>query len=280
MRCANDLGPAMLHQLVRAHGATLLIVVDDDARLADSGTERQLRVTATIANIHDEPVRDPRVLYGPRDKATALIARNSPKMDRVSLGASALAWPPIRDCIVELFRVTGGDTTETAQSIGRLRTFAAADPPPIPVEFWGPSEFGVCPRLLEALLEAHRGPSGPALEALDEYMRPGPRWLTFAAPTAPTVAANWTVARLREAQGNIPAALAAIRRRESNYFPAYLWTLPAFLRQEGRLAALAGDTAGALAAYDQYLVTRTDPDPPFRAQRDSVVAERSALLAR
>ena len=85
------------------------------------------------------------------------------------------------------------------------------------------------------------------------------------------------MARLREARRDYRGALAAVRRREMNLFPPYLWSLPAFLRQEGRLAAIVGDTAGALRAYDQYLTLRTDPDPPFRAQRDSVVAERAAL---
>jgi hypothetical protein len=65
-----------------------------------------------------------------------------------------------------------------------------------------------------------------------------------------------------------------------DYFPAYMWSLPAFLRQEGRLATLAGDTAGALRAYDDYLTLRTAPDPPLRAQRDSVVAERASLVGR
>jgi hypothetical protein len=47
-----------------------------------------------------------------------------------------------------------------------------------------------------------------------------------------------------------------------------------------RLAALAGDTAGAIRAYDQYLETRIHPDPPFQPQRDSVIAERAALKPR
>ena len=90
---------------------------------------------------------------------------------------------------------------------------------------------------------------------------------------------NFTIARLREAQGDLPAALAAIRRREIDYFPPYLWSLPAFLRQEGRLAALTGDLAGALDAYDRYLTLRTDPMPSLRPQRDSVLAERAVLAA-
>ena len=111
-------------------------------------------------------------------------------------------------------------------------------------------------------------------------MQGDPDWFGGSLGSAPTVLANYIIARLREAQGDIPAALAAIRRREMDYFPAYLWSLPAFLRQEGRLAALAGDTAGALRAYDRYLTLRTDPDPPFRPTRDSVLAERAALMAR
>jgi len=89
--------------------------------------------------------------------------------------------------------------------------------------------------------------------------------------------ANYTIARLREVQGDLPAALAAIRRRETDGFPSYLWSRAAFLRQEGRLAALAGDTVGARRAYDAYLELRTDPDPAMRPQRDSVVVERTRL---
>jgi hypothetical protein len=198
-------------------------------------------------------------------------------LDRVTDGDD---WPPLRDCHTELWRLGGGDTSTTRASIRRLRAFAAREPPPIAEAMWGPLDFRVCSLLLEALLE---GPpfgarSGERLEALDALMRTGPRWLVGLSPPAvPAVEANWTIARLREAQGDIPAALAAIRRRENSYYPGYLWTLVAFLRQEGRLAALAGDTAGARRAYDQYLTLRTDPDSLMRPQRDSVIAERAAL---
>jgi tetratricopeptide (TPR) repeat protein len=192
-------------------------------------------------------------------------------------------WPPLRDCHAELWRLGGGDTSTTRASIRRLRAFASREPPPIAEAQWGPLDFRVCPLLLEAILE---GPpfgarSGERLEALDALMRTGPRWLVGLSPPAvPVVEANWTIARLREAQGDIPAALAAIRRRENSYYPAYLWTLVAFLRQEGRLAALAGDAAGARRAYDQFLALRTDPDSLVRPQRDSVLQERAVLEPR
>ena len=111
-------------------------------------------------------------------------------------------------------------------------------------------------------------------------MKDGPHWAGGQASIAPVAYANFVVARLRAADGNYPAALAAIRRREVDYFPPYLWSLPAFLRIEGRMAALVGDTASALRSYDQYLTLRTAPDAVFRPQRDSVVAERRALVAK
>ena len=190
-------------------------------------------------------------------------------------------WPPLRDCYGTLLRVTGGDTIGAAAALARLRVFAATDHPPLPPEEWQHVDLRVCPLLLGALLERPAGGAArPSLERLDSLMREGPRGWAEAASVAPTAFANFAIARLREAQGDIPAALAAIRRREVDYFPAYLWSLPAFLRQEGRLAALAGDTTGARRAYDEYLTMRTDPDPPFRPQRDSVLAERSALGAK
>ena len=87
---------------------------------------------------------------------------------------------------------------------------------------------------------------------------------------------NLVLARLLETQGNLPRALATVRRREYGLrTPRYLST---YLREEGRLAALAGDTAGAIGAYQHYLALRSDPEPPLRAERDSVRAEVARLV--
>ncbi len=234
-----------------------------EGRTIDFGGESLGSLGWAVASV----VRQAFVEPAYRSQAVAMSAR-----------VDAGGWPPLRDCFVELLRAGTGDTSGTRAAIRRLRTFAEVDPPPVPLEQWEPLDFRVCPLLLETMLEGGRDRSGASrLDALDSLMRGGPRWLTLGPPAAPVVEANWTIARLREAQGNIPGALAAIRRRENNWYPAYLWTLPALLRQEGRLAALAGDTAGARRAFDQYLTLRTDPDPVFVPQRDSVVAERAAL---
>jgi hypothetical protein len=217
-----------------------------------------------------------------RGVAGAAIATEAAGGYRLRAAGSVMQWPPVQLCYGELYRVTGGDTTGTAETVRRLRAFAALDPPPLPRDDWLHLDFRICPLLLEVLRERPPadGRPWPHLEALDSLMRGGPSWFGGQVGTSPTPFANYTIARLREAQGNIPAALATIRRREVDYFPAYLWSLPAFLRQEGRLAALAGDTAGAIRAYDAYLTLRTDPALPSRPQRDSVIAARAALVSR
>ena len=207
--------------------------------------------------------------------AATIFAQEAAGQYRLSSAVGANRWPPVQDCFGTLYRVAGGDTSGAVAAVRRLRAFAVSDPPPIPRDEWEQVDLRVCPLLLQAMLGDR-----PALERLDSLLHRDPRGFTGSANVAPAAFANFTVARLREAQGNLPAALAAIRRREVDYFPAYLWSLPAFLRQEGRLAALTGDTTGAILAYDQYLTLRTNPDAPFKPERDSVIAERAALARR
>jgi TolB-like protein len=92
-----------------------------------------------------------------------------------------------------------------------------------------------------------------------------------------SLAANLVVARVAEAQGDLALALRALRRRASGpgQFP---WYLSTFLREEGRLAALTGDTAGAIHAYQHYLALRPDPEPEMKPDVVQVRAELAKLL--
>jgi hypothetical protein len=219
---------------------------------------------------------------GYRSMGAKAIAQEAAGQYRLTTATGTVRWPPVQDCFAALYRMEGGDTTGVAGALRRLRAFAAIDHPPVASDEWKTIDFRVCPLLLEVLMEGPprlREPR-PSLDRLDSLMQNAPRGFQGAFNFAPTAYANFTIARLREAQGDIPRALAAIRRREVDYFPAYLWSLPAFLRQEGRLATLAGDTAGARRAYDDYLTLRSAPDAPMQPQRDSVIAERAALSGR
>ena len=218
-----------------------------------------------------------------RSLGTSTLAKEEAGRYRIASDGGSVRWPPIQDCLATSLRLTSGDTTGAAGAIRRLHAFAASNHPPINSDAWQQADFRVCDLLLQTLVEGTPTPGEQrrSLDRLDSLMQQAPRGFTGDnANFAPTAFANFTIARFREAQGDLPRALAAIRRREVDYFPAYMWSLPAFLRQEGRLAALAGDSAAALRAYDEYLALRTAPDLPLRPQRDSVLAERAALATR
>ncbi len=90
-----------------------------------------------------------------------------------------------------------------------------------------------------------------------------------------TIYGNLVVSRLFEQQGNLPRALAAIRRRVFDLF-----TIPAYVtyhREEGRLAALNGDREGAIMAYRRYLALRSGAEPRLQPQVAQVRAELEAL---
>ena len=88
--------------------------------------------------------------------------------------------------------------------------------------------------------------------------------------------ANLVLARLWEQHGDRSSALRAVRRRSGGFLlgPLYIST---FLREEGRLLALSGDTTGAIRAYRHYLALR--PNPEASAQQEvRRVTQELALL--
>ncbi|MBI1967468.1 MAG: hypothetical protein HYS40_05725 [Gemmatimonadetes bacterium] len=171
-----------------------------------------------------------------------------------------------RSCVVEQWRLAHGDTMTATGAIARLHSTAEPADSALTV-----IESAVCARMLEAMVAAaHGAPDAAAvLVALDSLMLRVP-------PVAVLVFhlqyVNLVVARLHEARGDLPSALAAVRRRTPfQFLPLYFST---YLREEGRLAALAGDTAGAIRAYWRYLDLRREAEPALIPQRDSV---RTAL---
>jgi serine/threonine-protein kinase len=124
--------------------------------------------------------------------------------------------------------------------------------------------------ILEAQLAAaqRRPEADDLLRALDSALADptGVTWTSYG---------NLVLARLHEARGDLPAALAALRRRYVGVatFPHYV----TFLREEGRLAALTGDRAGAVRAYRHYLTLRSEAEPALQPQVRQVRAELERL---
>lgn len=160
------------------------------------------------------------------------------------------------DCAVNLWNAVRGAVKGVAEGVRRLRTRDGDDP----------RATEICATMIEAQLAQRVA----ATDAKSKLVR-----LDSIAATAPPVstwllvAANLTAARLWEASGSPERALAAVRRRP--YVadigePRVLVGLSTMLREEGRLAAMTGDTAGAIIAYRRYLALRENPEPAVAAE--------------
>ncbi len=170
-------------------------------------------------------------------------------------------------CWVERWRVAQGQLATTERAIARLRS---------PVTLWRDvadsartAEFGtLCADVLEATVATLKHQPGAALlvSRLDDRLR--------TAPPGWTDGDNLAVARLLEAHGSVAEALAAVRRRRFDLVPVFLST---YLREEGRLAALTGDAAGAIAAYRHFLTLQAHPEPARAARVEQIRSELSRL---
>ncbi len=83
------------------------------------------------------------------------------------------------------------------------------------------------------------------------------------------------LARVYDALGDPASGVRVLRRREQQDPDYFMATL---LREEGRLAARAGDRDGAIRAYRHYLALRTQPDPEIEPEVLRVREELAALV--
>jgi TolB-like protein len=183
-------------------------------------------------------------------------------------------------CVGFQWRLTQGETEGAAEAVELLRTAH------IPGLSDGDSAqlarfTGVCSALLRVLQVGTGAFSGrQALADLDSLARTDVFEVCCGGPTGwdGNPGANLVLARAAEYQGDLPLALRAVRRRAGGFMmrPTFMST---FLREEGRLSALTGDTVGAIRAYQHYLALRPNPEPALRPEVERVRAEVTALLS-
>jgi len=171
--------------------------------------------------------------------------------------------------VLEPWRLAHGDTSQTRRSIDRLRAIAH------PLTGARKIEADVEIAAIEAMHAdvAH----SPDLRAITLHLDSLLRVLDYAtASPGRTSFENLIAARLLEKVGDTRAALAAARRRTDAWVQnnPYLATQ---LREQGRLAALAGEREEAIRAYRHYLAFRTDVDPALRPQVEAVRRELTQL---
>lgn len=168
-------------------------------------------------------------------------------------------------CVVQQWRVGHGDFAGTPAAIARLRVPDPSAPA------WLIAQNAGCSAALEAFQAAvgARPEAGRLIQRADSTVRaiPGWRW---------SFPRHRVVARLYEARREWGRALPVIRRRPQGK----VRYLAGDLREEGRLAALAGDTAGAVHAYRHYLALRLDPEPALRRQVEAVRGVLARLVTR
>jgi tetratricopeptide (TPR) repeat protein len=175
-------------------------------------------------------------------------------------------------CTVQQWRLTHGDTVSASRSIARLLSRSRQQ------DSTGVSAHNHwCAILLQALLSAARSESDAAtsFRALDSLLLTGPREIEILSPGyfQSFAYGNLVASNLLEDAGDLPGALAAVRRRP--YHSAGATYLAPYLLREGRLAALTGDRKGAIRAYRHYLALRPHPERDIAPE---VADVRAALL--
>jgi DNA-binding SARP family transcriptional activator len=213
---------------------------------------------------------------GDTSAAQAAAEQLGPLADRPALDGPS-AEPQYYDlCSVARWRVAHGDFAAAEAASKRLRAARVTG-----LAAYESGRLARITSLCAALLDAERA-TGLRLpdaerrlvvaDSLSREMDP-----YEASYNEDAADANVLLAKLWERHGDLARALRAARRsgqwmRRPNY-------LTSFLLEEGRLAALTGDRAGAIHAYQRYLMLRYNPEPSVQPEVDQVRRDLGALLA-
>jgi hypothetical protein len=171
-------------------------------------------------------------------------------------------------CIAQLWRTAGQDGAHVDEVVSRVSAGS------------GSLDFAYREQLCARLLDVSSSPANDSealtrkLERLDSLILQ--RGVGGAFQAALIHASNLELSRRWAAGGDLARALRTLRRRA--YFFWDLIFFSAALREEGRLAALAGDRDAAIRAYQHYLALRFDPDPSQRADVEQARAELANLV--
>jgi hypothetical protein len=211
-------------------------------------------------------------LYAEGDStAAAAAARELGMLTSGGLAAGAFTFDTrLADlCVLSQWRIQGEDTAGVEIAIEALRRAGATTRELPPVS----AAPAACAELLDGSLVAlmRRGDVLTRIDRLDSLA------LTSQTSGDAIAYAPIIIARLYERLGHPHRALQAIRKR------AYMSSWPRYLatawREEGRLAELAGDRAGAQEAYERYLAFRTSPEDDVVPQVEQVRRQLSSLKA-
>lgn len=169
---------------------------------------------------------------------------------------------------LEPWRLSRGDTSHTRVSLERIRAYQRATGGPT-------TETEIEIALIQAMQDQllRRPQMRRSVERLDSLLVA----VDYRSAHVGRFALYNTVAALIfETLGDTERAYAAARRRAMwwNQYQPYLATQ---LREEGRLAALAGHRERAIDAYRHYLALRTNPEPEIAREVEQIRGELQKL---
>jgi eukaryotic-like serine/threonine-protein kinase len=250
-----------------AHDMSLVIGRPAEAlRHLESSADSARDVNLPILKVRD-------AMLGDGDTVAAITAaRELEVIDSRPLAADSAGRITQRAAarVLEPWRISRGDTTHSRRTLERLRAIARRD-----TALSAQQEIHLEIAVIEAMLaeSSKSSASERALVRVDSILES----LDYAAAhTGRLTLAALVSARLHEAKGDYAGALRSVRRR-SEWQGIGSPYLPLQLREEGRLAVLAGDREGAIRAYQHFLRLRSDPEPRLRPQTDAVRRELARL---
>ena len=231
-----------------------------------------VRASEAAARLHPSPYGDLRqrirdAMFWDGDSVAAELAVRELRLVQNAglekpLGRAATA------CTLAQWDLSRGVTSSTDSAITLARA-ALVSADSLPALSYSPSCIAVL-QTWRSYVE-RRPDAARNLVQLDSLMLTGPGG-------AIQEIGNLIVARFRSEAGDHSGALAALRRREYIYGAGAL--LSTYAREEGRLLALMGDTAGALRAYRHYLALRSNPEPILAPEVARIRREVQRLEAR
>jgi tetratricopeptide (TPR) repeat protein len=174
-------------------------------------------------------------------------------------------------CALALWQLARGDGSGVPASAARLRSVQT-----VPGDHARLTRnAALCADVIEAgaATVARRADALRLVERVDSVVRRGPR--AFNDQWQPPFE-NLVLGRLFATLGDPVRGLAALRR--GGPFDVD-WIASAYLREQGRLAALTGERDAAIRAYNRYLDLRADPEPTVKTVVDEVRAELARLVA-
>ncbi len=238
------------------------------------GRPAEAVAVARQRGVWDDPAAIMAVLYegAPPEAAAGAVQRLTALAQAPAAGTSTARRVQYQAaCLMAQWRLLREPGTSVAALTARLRQGAAA----LGIHA-NPEGSPVCLAIVEAISAAHSGgPQGAArVMQLDSLLMLGPAGTELQSDggDASLQTADLLVARALEHVGKIEQASRAAWRAEGTH---HWW---ASLRDQGRLAALAGDREEAIRAYERYLSIRWNPEPALIPQRDSVKAELASLV--